>query len=119
MYEEQQIKQRFADAEKHVENGTVSFFIKTFKQIENKTEPLAFQLVYSFDYDKSKDIKVYLLNPDFDELSNKSKNFPNVEIDSAGESYLALSKTIKKDKVSGMEIINKLYEWIQLYVTKK
>jgi hypothetical protein len=63
---------------------------------------------------------VYLINPELDELvANKSKKNPNVEVDGAGESYLALSKTIKKDMVSGIEVIRKLYEWIQLNATKK
>jgi hypothetical protein len=114
--EEAEIRKRFADAEKNVENGVVSFFIKTYKQIDNQNNNLAFQLVYSADYLNSKEVKVYLLSPDLDEMLAKTKELPNVEIDSAGESYLALSKTIEKEKVSGMEVIRKLYEWLQLNI---
>jgi|GEM_PF-1658642 len=114
--EENEIKRQFANAEKNVENGVVSFYINTGKKIDGQQEPLSFQLVYSSDYLKNKEIKIYLVNPDLvDLLGDKIKDFPHIAIDSSGESYLDLSKTIKKDKVSGIEVIRKLHEWIQRY----
>jgi hypothetical protein len=65
---------------------------------------------------ENKEIKIYLVSPDLDELlGDKIKDFPYIAIDGAGESYLDLSKTIQKDKISGMEVIRKFYEWIQQY----
>jgi lipopolysaccharide export LptBFGC system permease protein LptF len=114
--EESEIRKRFADAEKNVENGVVSFFINTYKKIAAEQDNLSFQLVYSSDYLENKEIKIYLVSPDLDELlGDKIKDFPYIAIDGAGESYLDLSKTIQKDKISGMEVIRKFYEWIQQY----
>jgi len=114
--EENEIKSRFRDVEKTVENGTLSFFILTDKRINNQPDPLAFQLVYPSNYDKKKEIKIYFVTPDFDELLGSNlKNFPYIAVDGAGESYLELYKTIDKDEISGMEVIRKLYEWLQYY----
>jgi hypothetical protein len=115
MEEENEIRKRFRNAEKNVENGTVSFFIPTDKQIAYQTEKLSFQLVYSANYDKNREIKIYLVMPDLDELLGETQEFPYVAIDGTGEKYLDLNKTIHKDRVSGMEIIRKLYEWLQYY----
>jgi hypothetical protein len=57
-----------------------------------------------------------LVSPDLDELlGDKIKDFPHIAVDGAGESYLDLSKTLPKDKVSGIEVIRKFYAWIQQY----
>ena len=114
--EEKQIKQRFAGAEKNVENGVLSFFVPTYKTIGNTSEELSFQLVYPVEYDINKEIKIYFINPELNSLLGDNINdFPYVEIDSAGESFLQLSKTLPNDKISGMEVIRKMYVWLQKY----
>jgi hypothetical protein len=114
--EENEIRKRFADAEKNVENGLVSFFINTYKKIVAEQDNLSFQLVYSFDYLTNKEIKIYPITPDLNELLGENiKNFPYIAIDDAGENYLDLSKTLPKEKVSGIEVIRKFYAWIQQY----
>ena len=114
--EKANICKHFSDAEKNVENGVVSFFFNTSQKITAEQNNLSFQLVYSSDYLTDKEIKIYLVSPDLDELlGDRIKGFPYIAIDGAGESYLDLSKTLPKDKVSGMEIIRKFYEWLQLY----
>ena len=113
--EEKQIKQHFDNTVKNVENGILSFYIPTNTLID-KQFAFSFQLVYSSDYDKSKEIKVYFVNPELDKLlGDKINDFPCVAIDNAGEWYLEFSKTIKKDKMSGIEVICKLNEWLQKY----
>jgi hypothetical protein len=114
--EENEIKKRFVDAEKNVENGIVSFFINTYKKVNRGQESLSVQLVYSSDYLVNREIKVYLISPDLNDLlGDRIVDFPYIAIDGAGESYLDLSKTIPKNKVSGIEVIRKLYEWLQQY----
>lgn len=116
MEEEAEIRKRFSDAEKNVENGIVSFFIKNYKTTASELGNLSFQLVYSADYLENKEIKIYLVSPDLDELlGNKIKDFPYISIDGAGESYLDFMKTIPKDKVNGMTVIRKFDEWVQQY----
>lgn len=114
--EETEIRNRFRGMEKTIENGIVSFFVPTDKKIDTQAENLSFQLVYAADYDKNKEIKIYLITPDLNELlGEKINDFPYIAIDGAGESYLDLSKTIAKNKVSGMQVVRKLYEWLQFY----
>ena len=114
--EETLIKNRFRNIEKNVENGTLSFFISTDKQIDNQPENLSFQIVYSVDYDKTKEIKIYLVTPDLSDLLGETiKEFPYIAIDSAGECYLDLCKVINKNQVRGMEVIRNLDKWLQLY----
>jgi hypothetical protein len=120
MEEEAEIRVRFADAEKNVENGIVSFFINTNKKIAVEQDDLSFQLVYSADYLINKEIRIYLVFPDLDKLlGDKIKDFPCIAIDGAGESYLDLSKTLSKDKVSGLAVIRKFDEWFQQYIDWK
>jgi hypothetical protein len=120
MAEEKQIKERFPCAEKNVENGILSFYIPNYKCTDNQSGTLSFQLVYPSNYDKSREIKVYLISPDLDNLLGGSlKDFPYIAVDSAGESYLALSKTIRKEQVSGIEVVRKLNEWMQKYQSWK
>ncbi len=116
MKEEAEIRRRFSDAEKNVENGIVSFFIKNYNTVSLKQGILSFQLVYSSDYLVNKEIKIYLILPDLDELlGDNLKDFPYIAIDGTGESYLDFSKTIPKDEVSGLEVIGKFDEWLRKY----
>jgi hypothetical protein len=114
--EDREIKNRFPEAEKNVENGIVSFLISTDKKINNQSESLAFQLVYPADYIKDKGIKVYFVNPDIDDLfENDIQQFPYVEIDRAGEKFLNLAQTIPAKRVSGIGICSQLFKWLQMY----
>jgi hypothetical protein len=114
MEEEKQIKARFSRVEKNVENGVLSFDIPTDRRINGQSEALFFQLVYSSDYGNDREIKIYLITPDLDNLfvGNAKKDSNVVKIDGAGESYLDFGKLIPKDKINGMEVIRKLYEWL-------
>ena len=114
--EETEIRKRFPDAEKNVENGIVSFFIKEYKVSSSDENEFSFQLVYSADYLVQRKIKIYLISPDLDELlGDNLKNFPCVSIDGAGECYLNFMETISKDKVSGVTVIEKFNEWLRKY----
>jgi hypothetical protein len=118
--EEKQIKARFSKVEKTVENGVLSFTVSTDKRLKGQGETLFFQLAYSPDYENSKKIKVYLIAPELDDLygGRAKRDTSVVKIDGAGESYLDFCKLIPKDKISGMEVIRKLYEWLQTFETQ-
>jgi hypothetical protein len=115
MQEEAEIRKRFANAEKTVENGVVSFTVPTYKRVGNQQETLCFQLAYSPDYANNREIKIYLITPDLTDLYGGSakQNSNIVNIDGAGECYLDFSKLIPKERISGMEVIRKLYKWLQ------
>jgi hypothetical protein len=109
--EEKQIKQQFPNAEKNIENGVLSFFVETSKKIDGET--VAFQLVYSDNYPTDKEIRVYLVNPDFEYLGDINDSVAETKIDKSGEKYLKF-----KNKTSGIDIIKKMYQLIALKSVK-
>lgn len=114
--EDSVIRKEFSDVERNVENGRVSYFIKTTDTINGTSTDIAFQLVYASDYITNKEIRVYLIQPDLTSLlGDKIKNFQCVTIDNTGEAYLDFSKKIAKGKVNSETVIDNFKEWIKDY----
>lgn len=114
--EEDAIKAKFRDVERNADNGVLSYFIATDKSIYGQDENLSFQLVFASDYDKSGEIKIYLVTPELSEmLGAKISGFPYVEKDGAGEYYLDLLDSIRKGNVSGVGVISQLCAWLRQY----
>jgi hypothetical protein len=117
--EENDLKERFPNQEKTVENGIVSFLIADYKPDFQDSNTYMIQLVYAFDYSQRKEIKVYLIVPEIDELIGNKLESKAILIDRAGESYLNLSSLMPQNKVSGITIIEKLEEWLKQNIAKK
>lgn len=114
--EDDAIMDRFGRAERSVENETVSYFIPTDKRVAGQDEKVSFQMVFANDYDKSRDVKIYLVEPELSALlGQKIADFPYVEKDGAGEYYLDFSDTMDKGKASGMRAVDKLSAWLRQY----
>jgi hypothetical protein len=109
--EEKQIKPQFPNTKKNVENGVLSFFVETDKKIDS--EPVAFQLVYSDNYPTDKEIRVYLVNPDLEDLGDINDAVVETKIDKSGEKYLKF-----KNETGGVGVIKKMYQLIALKSVK-
>ena len=115
--EENDIKQNFTNIEKTVENGIVSFLIH--KYMTSTSKEVTIQLVYSVDYHKNREIKIYLIEPDLDQLDMNNTDHNNITaIDGAGESYLNFSGLMPKNEVCGLTVIGKFDDWLVQNITQ-
>lgn len=74
---------------------------------------MAPQLTYARNYRKIKNqLRVYIIEPDFDELISISGDIPRVKTDLSGNKYLALDS---ENNINGASNIQNAIRWIDLF----
>lgn len=113
--EDESIRQIESNAERSYEGGKLVYTIITDRHITRQEHALAFQMVFSSDYLKTKEIRIYLIMPDLDDMFTVENGLSSsfVRTDKNGDKYLDF--TGEGTYTNGASMIKILYEWVDLY----
>jgi RsiW-degrading membrane proteinase PrsW (M82 family) len=106
--EKEDILSQFPNSIMEFTNGIISVGI-----VVNKRHQWLLQLTYARNYRKIKNqLRVYIIEPDFDELISISGDIPRVKTDLSGNKYLALDS---ENNINGASNIQNAIRWIDLF----
>jgi len=106
--EKDSVLQSFPDARYMVDNGIVSFLLNA-----SGNYSWSLQLVYARNYRKQPEmLRVYIIQPDLNELVQISGSLPYTKVDRSGSYYLDVTDQYD---VSGVKTLYRALRWVGLF----